>query len=189
MLPPKGGPPARRSALDEYTSLTIRWPRTTIASENSIPRCYGLNPQHWHAMNAVLPFGPGGFMSSRFLLPLLFLSLYLTQTKSGYAAGFLEAKSYPGGAGTLAMATGDFNSDGHVDVALANSNANTVGIVLGNSDGSFQAPLNFSGGTGVDYLAVGDFNGDGKLDVVTVSHLGASANILFGNGDGTLQTA
>ena len=56
-------------------------------------------------------------MSSRLLLPLLFLSLYLMQPTPGYAGGFLEAKSYPGGAGTLAMATGDFNRDGNLDAA------------------------------------------------------------------------
>jgi hypothetical protein len=127
-----------------------------------------------------------GFMSSRFLLPLLLLTLCLQATPS-QAGEFLEGIAYPGGHGALAMATGDFNGDGHLDLALPSSYNHTVSIVLGNSDGSFQLPLEFDGGTAVDYLAVGDFNGDGKLDVVTVNHLTDTINVLLGKGDGTLQ--
>ena len=109
-------------------------------------------------------------------------------SRNAYAGQFLEANSYTGGAGTVAIAIGDLNGDGKVDVVLGNSSDHTVGVILGNGDGTFQAPMNFPGGTDVDYVAVGDFNKDGHLDVASLNRPGNKVNILLGNGDGTLQS-
>ncbi|PYN65285.1 MAG: VCBS repeat-containing protein [Candidatus Rokuibacteriota bacterium] len=86
------------------------------------------------------------------------------------------------------VAVGDFNADGRLDLAVANSDSNNVSVLLGNGDGTFQAPLTFGAGSGASSVAVSDFNGDGKLDlVVTVGSAGVS--VLLGNGDGTFQAA
>src|SRR5689334_24386144 len=95
---------------------------------------------------------------------LLALASVVLGSQNARAGQFLEGQSFPGGAGTIAMATGDFNGDGKVDVVLGNATDHTVGIILGNGDGSFQLPMNFGGGSSVDYVAVGDFNKDGHLD-------------------------
>ena len=63
--------------------------------------------------------------------------------------------------------TGDFNGDGRLDLAVANSSSNTVSILLGNANGTFQAAQNFATGAGPMSVAVGDFNKDGKLDLAT----------------------
>ena len=120
----------------------------------------------------------------------LFLALLCTVlSQNAHAGQFLENNFYPGGAGTIGIATGDFNGDGKVDVVLANSTDHSVGVLLGNGDGSFQLPMDFPGGNSLDYVAVGDFNKDGHLDVVTVNESKNQVSILLGNGDGTLQTA
>ena len=94
----------------------------------------------------------------------------------------------------IAVAVGDFNGDGHLDLAVTNGPIGTINVLLGNGDGTFQTPQAFdAGGAGPNFLAVGDFNGDGKLDLAVAllgtSSAGTSVGILLGNGDGTFQAA
>jgi hypothetical protein len=91
------------------------------------------------------------------------------------------------------VALGDFNGDGKLDLVFANSSTNTVGVRLGNGDGTFQAEKVYAAGSGPYSVVVADFNLDGKFDVA-VSDFGAAGgapgvDILLGNGDGTFQEA
>ena len=75
---------------------------------------------------------------------------------------------------------------------MANGKSNNVSILLGNGDGTFQAPLNTAVGTEPIALAAADFNGDGKLDLAVADFgvPGLSAGsfaVLIGNGNGTFQ--
>lgn len=59
----------------------------------------------------------------------------------------------------FAVATGDFNGDGKLDLAVAYFNAGgAVSILLGNGDGTFQSAANYAVGSGPTSVAVGDFN-------------------------------
>jgi phospholipase C len=79
----------------------------------------------------------------------------------------------------------DFNGDGKLDLAVANSVDNTVSILLGNGDGTFQNPSTVSVGTGPGAGVVGDFNGNGNLGLAIANSGGENTSILLGNGDGT----
>lgn len=85
----------------------------------------------------------------------------------------------------FSIAMGDFNADGILDLAVANSNSNNVSIFLGTGTGSFGFKTDFSTGDGPFGVAVGDFNGDGKLDVVTANSNRDTVSILLGNGTGS----
>jgi hypothetical protein len=90
----------------------------------------------------------------------------------------------------------DFNGDGIMDLATANSSNNGVSVLLGNGDGTFQWVEWEGVYNDPTSLAVGDFNADGKLDLATNSHnnmdpffIGVDdIVVLLGNGDGTLAS-
>jgi RHS repeat-associated protein len=102
---------------------------------------------------------------------------------------FQEPVSYPVGSYPQAVTWGDFNKDGHCDLAVANSGSNNVSILIGNSDGTFQAAVDYAVVPSPVSVTTGYFNQDGFLDLVTVNTEGYTGrvSILLGNGDGTFQ--
>ncbi len=84
------------------------------------------------------------------------------------------------------VASGDFNGDGKLDLAVATNNG--VSIFLGNGAGTFQHLVDYATGQNPNSIIVGDFNGDGKLDLVTSNFGFATVSVWLGNGDGTFQT-
>ncbi|MBO0780108.1 MAG: VCBS repeat-containing protein, partial [Ktedonobacteraceae bacterium] len=67
------------------------------------------------------------------------------------------------------MAVGDFTGDGFLDIVTANSSDNTISVLLGNGDGTFQSQQTYSVGSTPAVVAVGDFTGDGRLDIATAN--------------------
>ena len=82
---------------------------------------------------------------------------------------------------------GDFNEDGRPDLAVLNPcPLGHVSLLIGNGDGSFQAPMD-TPVTGPFFCDVGDLNGDGHLDLAMSQNGGPILNVLLGRGDGTFQ--
>ena len=82
-----------------------------------------------------------------------------------------------------ALAVGDFDGDGKLDLAVAGYNIPAVSIMLGNGDGTFQAPVRYGLLAIPVAVAVGDFNRDGKPDLAVSA--GEDVSILLGSGNGT----
>jgi hypothetical protein len=90
------------------------------------------------------------------------------------------------------VASGDFDGDGDVDLAIINTNftsIHSVSILLneGTGAGSFEEPLEFSVPAIPQDLTAGDFNGDAFADLAVVGGVWGNHDVyvLLGGGDGT----
>jgi hypothetical protein len=115
------------------------------------------------------------------------------RTSSPGQALLLPVVTYDVGAPTAwAVAAADLNGDGQPDLVVTTSDS--VGVLLGNGDGTFRPMVSYSlvgGGAGV---AVADVNADGKPDILVATAFASpngdgAAQVLLGNGDGTFQPA
>ncbi len=94
-----------------------------------------------------------------------------------------------------ALATGDFNHDGKLDMVTVNASSTqdngTMSILLGTGNGAFGAPTNIE--TDVDPYAVvvGDFNSDGFDDIAVANYdsdsSGSTVDIFLGKSNGSFQ--
>ena len=118
----------------------------------------------------------------------------------GNGDGTFRAKSdFPIGMQTQAVAAGDFNSDGRVDLMVTlNSAQLSLALLTGTGTGTFNPPTFFPNTSGFDSPAIAatDLNGDGRLDLVVMHGIACftapcraahSITILLGNGNGTFQ--
>ncbi len=89
----------------------------------------------------------------------------------------------------VAIAVGDFNRDGNVDLLVLNPPTHSISVLLGKGDGTFQPHLDKGTPANPLALTTGDFNGDGAPDLALV--IGPPINevkILLANGDGTFRS-
>lgn len=104
-----------------------------------------------------------------------------------------------GGHKPVGAASGDFNRDGIPDLASDDAMTGTVGVLLGNGDGSFRTPMPApaipapapappnSVGSGPAMMITADFNNDDITDLAVVDETSNDVSILVGNGDGTFK--
>jgi uncharacterized protein (TIGR03437 family) len=112
----------------------------------------------------------------------------------GTATGFESPLTVSsGGISATAIVSGDFNGDGKPDLAIVGqaNGSGTLAILLGNGDGTFQAPVAIPAGISPFYLSAADLNGDGQLDLV-FSDYGTNGNggtiyVSLNNGAGVFQ--
>lgn len=116
---------------------------------------------------------------------------------------FQAALTYSsGGDQPTSIAIGDLRGDGKVDLVVTNfgvafGNIFSVGVLLGNGDGTFQPVVIYdSGGYNPISVAIADVNGDGHPDVVAANWCGdgncgedGTMSVLLGNGDGKFEPA
>ncbi len=137
----------------------------------------------WHPGVAVGDFNGDGKLD---FAAVNLTTLNVTVMLGNGLGGFSEATGSPVavGDGPYSIAVGDFDGDGRLDFATANSTSNDVSVMLGNGSGGFsQAPGSpFSAGASPIFIAKGDFNGDGRADLAIVN--GNSVSVMLGNGSG-----
>src|SRR2546426_337681 len=124
------------------------------------------------------------------------------QPARNFAAGPNPSFAAVGDVNPTYVAVGDVNGDGKLDLVVPTYGclyyapcpivSQTVSVLLGNGDGTFQPARLFAAGSGPNSVVVGDFNHDGKTDLA-VADYGPSTQrattvaVLLGNGDGTFQ--
>jgi hypothetical protein len=122
------------------------------------------------------------------LMPLLREVTILLGAGTGF---FSSSNSFAVGVSpeAIALAAGDFNGDGKLDLVVTNGNSSNVSVLLGTGTGSFGAATNFAVGTTPRSVAVADFNGDGKLDLAVANAGNNNVSILLGDGTGSFKAA
>ncbi|MBO0797248.1 MAG: VCBS repeat-containing protein, partial [Blastocatellia bacterium] len=113
------------------------------------------------------------------------LSIFMGNGNGTFRAGTITTFNF--GSSDSPPVAGDFNNDRIQDLAVIGSN--TIAILLGNGDGTFQPPLTLNTTFIFSSLAVADLNSDGNLDLVGgVSNFFPSMiGVFLGNGNGTFQ--
>jgi hypothetical protein len=105
------------------------------------------------------------------------VSIFMNQNCAGLpatACTFSQTASVPVGTNPGAIAEGDLNADGFVDLVVANFGSNDITMLLGDGTGGFSGgglpnPLIFDTDPQPDALTLADFSGDGRLDVLTLN--------------------
>ncbi|MGK7955048.1 MAG: FG-GAP repeat domain-containing protein, partial [Crocosphaera sp.] len=104
-----------------------------------------------------------------------------------------SSSSFNVGSSSRLVAVEDFNADGFADLAVVNSTSDTVSdtvsVLLGKGNGSFDPATNFVDVGDVSLLegAAGYFNGDGFADLAVVNTISDTVSVLLGKGDGSFR--
>jgi hypothetical protein len=116
------------------------------------------------------------------------VSILLNTTPTGATTvTFAAGVSFPTGHGEFnsrSVAVGDFNGDGKPDLAVANSQDNTVSVLLNRTPTGATAPdfapqQTFGTESNPFQVAVADFNGDGKPDLAVANANSLSVSVLL----------
>ncbi len=127
------------------------------------------------------------------------INTFVSQQLNGsVTTSYVDTSNGDANAESFGLGSADLNGDGIPDLVVSNSDGssatgNTLAILLGKSDGTFQAPIYKPLSTTVlGGFTLVDLNGDGKLDIVLEAADAAVAGVytshllfLAGNGDGT----
>lgn len=114
-----------------------------------------------------------------------FVDIYW-QTPGG---GFMAALSCPVGSDPWNLAVGDINGDSLPDIAVANSTAGTLSILLQDTaePGRFLAAREVTAGGTPYAVAISDINDDGAADlVIALQNNGGGATVLYQDPDTAL---
>jgi streptogramin lyase len=109
------------------------------------------------------------------------VGVYLNQGGGSFAAATYYPDESPSGP-LLASLRGN----GVLDLITACAN-NSIGILLGNGDGTFQPVANYGSNETPVAVAACEVDGDQKLDLAVLDQASANVRVFRGNGDGTFQ--
>ena len=131
------------------------------------------------------------------LMTALFLVAIDGPITSAATANFAAKQDFATETNPRAVASGDLNGDGKLDLAVANLNANSVSVLLntiapGAVTPNFSPKQSFPTGAGPVSVAVGDLNGDGRLDLFVANFNSNNVSVLLNTtaaGDATLSFA
>lgn len=116
------------------------------------------------------------------------LNVFLNDGSGGFTLA--PGAPFAVGPGPNSATGGDFNEDGHLDLATANGSSDDVTILIGDGNGGFTAlPAPIAAGSFPVYIASADLNSDGHLDLVVVNGSSDDATILLGDGQSGFASA
>jgi len=123
------------------------------------------------------------------------VSVYVGNTSSNI--GFASEVSYDKSSYNLVDylyggAVGDFDEDGNLDLVIATTDDDSIGIMTGNGDGTFNSATRISSLSNQGYsFVVEDFNSDGLDDIAVAGGLSenGAVDVLLANANGSIGFA
>jgi len=100
---------------------------------------------------------------------------------------FARLRTYGAGMGPTALATGDFDDDGIIDLAVGNENSNDVSVLLGMSagTGTFRTATSYVAGGAPHGVLAGTFDPGADLDLAVALRGDHEVAVLLGGPGGT----
>jgi len=108
------------------------------------------------------------------------VSVYLNTSTAG-TISFAAPKTMTTSTGPYALAIGDVDGDGKVELVVANASANTISVFQNMSAPGnvlFAAKFDYATGNTPHGIAISDVNNDGKPEIITANFTGNSCSIL-----------
>jgi hypothetical protein len=118
------------------------------------------------------------------------------QNRDQYETPGNSSLFFPTGDDPTAIAAADLTGNGITDIVVSSTNdSDSLSVLMGNGDGTFQAPRQFNVGPGLSGALTGGYreigitnaNSDGVPDLIVPNFRGGNISVLIGNGDGTFQ--
>ncbi|CAF1438816.1 unnamed protein product [Adineta ricciae] len=99
-----------------------------------------------------------------------------------------QSQTYQTDLHPMSIATGDFNRDSIIDLAITNFESHTVSVLLGNRNGTFQIQqiLSTGNGSGPQKVVTTDFDNDSFLDLAVTLSIEKRIVIYFGTSETNL---
>jgi hypothetical protein len=111
-------------------------------------------------------------------------SVTILTNQTGSGRGFVVAQRISLGGGPFDIVADDLNNDSVTDLVVPNADLNSIDILLGEPDGTFQPPVQRPVAGNPRGVAIAQMNQDSHLDIVFTQFASNSVQILYGDGSG-----
>ncbi len=115
---------------------------------------------------------------------VLFTFLLLTHLTFAQRT-FAPQVTYATGTNPYSVAIGDLTGDGRADLAVANSNINTISVYTNTGSGSFAPQVTYNTGSNPYSVFIGDLTGDGKADLAVANYISNTVSVYTNTGSGS----